>query len=1122
MKKYITLYVSPNLFKASRILKAKKSDASLYFVDLVKTALPGVQYYGCRGEMYSFGFNNTELYDDQIRYMLAKALEVLKLKKLNEMIRVEIETKDDLGTQPTGRHSSNDFSDLGTQKSNDIQSLAPDNTSGNISLAPNNEPQPEDESASQSIAPDPSAPSLVTAVNEASAMRTELLKHVKGQVHAVNKVVSTLFSSKVYTATGAGKGKPRATFVFAGPSGTGKTMLSKLTAEIMKLPTMLFSMTGFSSGDSGTVKFAGIGKSYKDAHEGEVTGFVEKNNRCVLIFDEIEKADLMVHNLFLQILEEGVCFDNFLERNVSFENAIIIMTTNAGKPLYDEGDKRNFSDVSDDVVLDAIRSDVNKYNQPLLPIPLVSRMSECTVIMFNHIESHILRDLIQGEMSKNIERYSKTYNLDITLNPDVAAAVLYSMGGSPDVRTLKGKAKNIVDNELLALFNQIKAMGGSDGLSKVKNISLSIDLENTTDDVKQLFTYTKTPKVLVFGEMEVTRRMMVGDLQIDFLFTPNLDEGKAFARKDIAFALIDVKCAPQTMSYTPTDLEDFASQGNDFFRYMREYYAEVPVYVLNTDVDKYNEDDFRTYMGAGAHGVIHLSDDESIATQLNDTARNVLMSSKTFALLKSCKALAYNCAQIIAEDATCAEVKLASLHLRRNIVAQDSGSILSATAIPDVRFDDIIGSKDAKDTMQSFIKYLNNPKEYLATGARAPRGVLLYGPPGTGKTLLAKAMAGEAGVTFIQKNATEFFNEYSGVGPRLVRDVFKLARKYAPSIIFVDEIDAIGKMRTGSESGQAAEQLLTTFLSELDGFVFDEKRPVLLLAATNYSIAGESSGDRKVLDPAFVRRFDRKIKIDLPNTEDRKKFIIFYLKKHGINYISDETISNVALRTYGKSPADLEMMIEFAIRLMEGAPLTEKVLTQAVDADNYGQEKKWSEEVMLNTSYHEAGHTIISWLSGERPTFVTNISRGGFGGYMLPEIDDNKFGYTKQELLNKICCAMGGRAAEVVFYGPEKGNSTGPSSDLRQATSYAKQLFLYYGMDDNLVVADPDEYGSEVGKMMYNKLNSILREQLNRAIELITKYKDATQALTDELMKKNSLTKQEIADLLIPLLGDNR
>ena len=236
---------------------------------------------------------------------------------------------------------------------------------------------------------------------------------------------------------------------------------------------------------------------------------------------------------------------------------------------------------------------------------------------------------------------------------------------------------------------------------------------------------------------------------------------------------------------------------------------------------------------------------------------------------------------------------------------------MSSLSRPNVRFGDVIGAEDAKKELGYFVRYLQDPKKYAETGVSAPKGVLLYGPPGTGKTMLAKAMACESGATFLAAEGNQFLKKYVGEGPEAVHELFRAARKYAPSILFVDEIDAIAKQRTGSEQSESREEILTAFLTEMDGFRADPAKPVFVLAATNFDV---EPGGRTSLDSALMRRFDRRICVDLPNREERIRYLKQETAKKPIFRISGEMMENLAIRATGMSLASLASVLELSLR----------------------------------------------------------------------------------------------------------------------------------------------------------------------------------------------------------------
>lgn len=947
---------------------------------------------------------------------------------------------------------------------------------------------------------------LPDLLNKIGDIRTRLNEKIKGQTRAVEEFLTNLFSME--TNALKERHSPRALYLFAGPPGVGKTYLAETAAEILDLPFLRLDMSAYSDDEVSVVSFRGIAPSYKASAPGIVTKFVHENPRCVLLFDEIEKAHANVIQLFLQILEGGRCRDFYMEEEISFTDTIIIMTTNAGRNLYEGTGKTNFASVSPAMILNALATDIDPATKrPFFPAAVLSRIAEGSVVMFNHLDPTALRSIVRATLDDAAENIHKRFGIAVSYEKRVEDAVLFEAGAS-DARSLKKHARSLLENELMALVELIRKEDRAEALGKLESVRFTVDLDGITGDAKPLFLPEKQPKVLLFAADGAALAAGCAARGIDVVYSADLNEAKALLRGEADIVVADILCGCRDRAYAPGDPEDIDSDGNEFFRYVREFYDELPVYML--DRRGAGEEAFRSYIRRGSSGVLACAEgEEAFAAALSAGCESAVTLMQQNALQRVHKVLSYNCAQVFSADGKEAEIKLASLCLKRDVGVEDSLLVLEDTMRPAVRFKDVIGAEEAKEALRWYIDYMKNPRAYLNKGTRAPRGILLYGPPGTGKTLLAKAMAGESGVTFIQKNATEFFEKYVGEGPKAIRKAFAVARKYAPAVLFIDEVDTIAKPRTGSEFSHSSEELLNTFLSEMDGFVFDEKRPVLVMAATNFAVEGGQDA-RRVLDAAFVRRFDRRIEVGLPNTEERRQFIEYYLGKHGIETIGKGTVKNVALRTIGRSPADLENLIEFAIRRAKGAPLTGKMLEQALDAERYGKEKAWSPETVRKTSLHEAGHVVIQWLTGSVPEYVTNISRGGYGGYVLSKVDEEKFDYTRAELQDKICSALGGRAAEVAFYGREGGMTTGASSDLRAATRAAEDIVLRYGMDESNLLSFETYPDGALGDAMRARVGEIVKEQAQRASALIEANRETAEALAELLIRKNSLTSDEL------------
>lgn len=444
-----------------------------------------------------------------------------------------------------------------------------------------------------------------------------------------------------------------------------------------------------------------------------------------------------------------------------------------------------------------------------------------------------------------------------------------------------------------------------------------------------------------------------------------------------------------------------------------------------------------------------------------------------------------------------------------------------------VVFDDIAGNDSAKQDLQEVVDFLKHPKKYEQLGAKIPKGVLLVGNPGTGKTMLARAVAGEANVPFFSISGSEFVEMFVGVGASRVRDLFAKAKKNAPAIIFIDEIDAVGRKRGSGMGGghDEREQTLNQILVEMDGF--ETGTNVIVLAATNRS---------DVLDPALLRpgRFDRRTNIMLPERKDREAI----LKVHFKNKPTDETvrIEALAAKTAGSSGADLanianEAAIVAARR--NAKKISNADLTEAFEKVAIGPERKtkvMSEAERKMTAYHEAGHAIVGHvLPDSDPVHkVTIIPRGGTGGvtWFLPPEDKS---YTNvYEFKDILARAMGGRVAEKILYGPD-GITTGAGSDLRKATEIARDMIIEQGMGSKLrdQVFHDDNGGMVFDKMTHERpysddtakeidieVEALIKEASRRAEIVITKNRKHLDALADALLEEETLEEAEVNKIL--------
>ncbi len=952
-------------------------------------------------------------------------------------------------------------------------------------------------------------------VKRTDNIREMLSRNVYGQDHAISAFASGYFQAELTAATQKHRDKPKATFLFAGPPGTGKTFLSEQVAQALKLPFRRFDMSEYSDKEA-NLEFAGSDKVYKNGAEGNVTGFVAKNPKCILLFDEVEKAHLNIIYLFLQILDAGRLRDNYTDEEVSFTDAIIIFTTNAGKQMY-EDDSINLLTVSRKSILQALSTDVNPITgAALFPPAICSRFAFGNVIMFNHMSASHLMQISDGEMNKQAKAIVSKSNVKIQLDERLPYAVIFGEGGKADARTIKGKSISFVYQELYELFRLVNSQNNNYSVDALKSISFELLLPED-EKIMALFERKEKPNVLVFADANVGKKCKTLIKSAKTFVADNQEDALSILEKnDIAIIICDLKCKQKGAIANALSVEDTDSAGRDFFYYMTSR-SRVPLYILAHDEKEISREEWFSLSKSGATGLLTMEGGKvSLDKAVSKETIKVFQHKNLFELGRANKVVTYKTLQQISDDGANAKIMLFDFKLKTAVDAQDSQGVLDAVSKPNVHFSDVIGAKDAKEELTYFIEYLKNPAKFLRQGVKPPKGILLYGPPGTGKTLLAKAMAGESDVTFIRAEGNQFLKRYVGEGPQAVHDLFKTARKYAPSILFIDEIDAIGKNRGGSSAHDTSD-VLTSFLTEMDGFNVDTERPVFVLAATNFEV---EQGTARSLDPALLRRFDRRIYVELPNKEERIQFINYKIAKIANHNLTAEQIENLAIRSTGHSLADLDSVFEMAIRdtiKSNSEMLTDAILEEAFEKFTSGDVKKWAGDQLLRTARHEAGHALVCWYGGEKPSYLTIVARASHGGYMQHDSNEDKGSYTKKELLDRVRTSLAGRCAEMVYYGDEDGVSTGASGDLRHATQTITNMICYYGMDEKIGMSSVDL--EQIKRSAYymqiiTRVNEILQEQLEITKRIIELNKQAIDNLVEALLAENSLKQKEIDDIL--------
>ena len=443
-----------------------------------------------------------------------------------------------------------------------------------------------------------------------------------------------------------------------------------------------------------------------------------------------------------------------------------------------------------------------------------------------------------------------------------------------------------------------------------------------------------------------------------------------------------------------------------------------------------------------------------------------------------------------------------------------------------ITFKDVAGADEAKQELEEVVEFLKHPQKYNDLGAKIPKGVLLYGPPGTGKTLLAKAVAGEAGVPFFSISGSDFVEMFVGVGASRVRDLFDQAKKSAPCIVFIDEIDAVGRQRGAGLGGghDEREQTLNQLLVEMDGFSANEG--IIMIAATNRP---------DILDPALLRpgRFDRQIVVDRPDIKGRTEILKVHVKGKPIG--QDVNLDVIAQRTPGFTGADLSNLVNEAALLTarkDKKAINMPEMEEAAERVIMGPERKSrviSDKEKRLTAYHEGGHTIVGMLLEHTDPVhkVTIIPRGRAGGYTLSLPKEDKYYATRSEMLDELKVLLGGRVAEALVL---KEISSGASNDLQRATQLARQMICEYGMSENIGpvtfghrqdqvflgrdIARDKDYSEEVAAEIDKKVRSFMEDAYAATEKLLSDNIDKLHVIAKALMEKETLEEEEINQLV--------
>ena len=939
----------------------------------------------------------------------------------------------------------------------------------------------------------------------------QLTERVIGQDHAANEFVQSCFDAELYKED---SNHPQAAFLFAGPPGVGKTFFSQTAADILGRPFKAFDMASYSL-EKSDLALIGIEPGFRNACEGTLVSFVEDNPDAIILFDEIEKAHPDVTRLFLSVLDGARLENKLLSTNTDFSKTILIFTTNAGKGIY-EGNKKHLSETPTEVILKELRKEKTSDNgQSKFPPELCSRFASQHIVMFNHIGISDMVSLVIKHMDETCKVIEEMLHIRIDYDKRLALLLIMHFGDI-DVRVVTSQARQFIRKEVYELSRHLLRM---DGVKEIKKIRFSIDDTRLTDKAKGFFSAANNEETLiavVCGEKTKKKLENIQHDHIRFLFIDSEEKLLECALEDITVFMVDPYYSMHRVNDNILGLDDYDSVGLRIIKALLKKSVGVPIFMLEGE-RKVSQTDKNTLYMRGVEDTICFDEKDTLEI-ITDIVKKHLLQEKCSAMLKKRKVFDFESLQEFPNADGVVNIKFYDIIVKDAINPEDQDLLINIEERPNIKFNDVIGAQNAKAELKDFVKYLENPKEYMKHAIAVPKGLLLYGPPGTGKTMLAKAMAGETDATFISISAARL---RSG-GEKSVERLFNVAKKYAPAIVFIDEVDAIAHRRTGSALTTYDESLLNMFLTQMDGFEQHNDAPIFVVTATNFSIEVSDNPMGGGLDTAFLRRFGNKILVDQPNIKEKIQFLSKKLKHKGIsvlnNCVTEEGMKNIAERTPGESLAILENILELSFRnaARSGKQLDDEILDEAMEEYYYGEKKERDEEQVYRTAVHEASHAYVYSLSGKKPTYLTVISRGDFGGYMQREDEENKSTSSKEECIWSIRTSLAGRVGEKVVFGDEAALNTGASSDLRQASSLAMNMLATFGMQEGHLfsISREDLIQSKLMPIYVEKAEEILKQEENACFKLVEKGKDKIIAIAKALLAKNHLNKEEIAELL--------
>jgi ATP-dependent metalloprotease FtsH len=931
-------------------------------------------------------------------------------------------------------------------------------------------------------------------VVKAALTGKQLADRLNQKVIGQHSAVHSLYQGYLANNTQSNQG-PRLIYTFAGPSGVGKTYLAQSFSKLLNqfehsgYVFNTFNMEHYCD-ERDVAKLFGSGKQYTDASLGLLTSKVRAQPRQILLFDEIEKAHPRVIQSLLTLLDSGIAKDQTSDEQISFSQCIVIFTTNLGQELLEKNTQNHRVNV-----FDMLRKAQDPANKTKLSYEFVNRLAKGYPVLFEQLKTNHLVRLAEKEVTKHSQQHQAVqYNWpdNITsfmlqsIAPEVTARQISTVVGKLQSSILQKSTSYFTENIEQVVFD-VKVTESKTTLSKTNpNILLLDDDAALFDNIKAIVSDSQV--ALCHNVSQLSAMLLEHRPEALLIDIETIDNNSTLFEQILAdIQQLNPKLPLFTYRVKAKQLDTFANSiVTDNCHDIREHFTLV----LDKLADKF-------------------------PAMLKRIQYYIQLEHDLSSMIKRNESLAYRC--YVKPNETAFEVSFNNLSRQRLIHSDDLTSDLFAHSLPENNFNDVIGLERAKKRLTEVVGWLKSPQKLANFGIKLPSGFLFAGPPGTGKTLLAKALAGECGLPFFSVSAAELSSPVVGGTTENIKKLFATARKYAPAIVFIDEIDAIARQRTNNSdtAAQNSNLAVNALLTEMDGFT-PKSEPVFVLAATNLP---------QLLDSAVTRpgRFDETIYCDLPNKQARAFFFELFANKHQLSWSASE-LKQLVSSSQGMSSAEIEQVLREAIYQAVGdeKALSCQHIKQSMIRIVYGSPSnhiRLSKEEKRRTAYHEAAHLLAYKLlfPKQRIDFVTIEPRNQALGFVATCAAEEYESYSKVTVMNKLQVLLAGRVAEKLCSGSVEEISTGASNDIEKATQLAMHAIYEGGIEPsvgpiNIAMITKFEE-SDLLATAQLAVKQWLEDAEQKTEQLLTSNYPQLALVAEALLDKESLLADEINQL---------